>query len=825
MKFDRRFLMATAMSSLLSPFAQAQGTKADYERAQTLEKRLQNKIFRDRITPHWLPNDAFWYRVSTGENAYEFVFVDAQGQRKLAFDHGKLAATLSEKTGQKINAQSLPFSSIKIASDGSWVRFRAGEKTWQFDKQGLAESKESLSENTLPAGWRVVPSRRTGESSGINFINRTNGEVALFWSDTDGGLTAYGTVKAGEMRRQHTYAGHVWVAKDDKGKMLGVFEAQDEESDAVIDGTFAPAPSVNRRQDRVQPNSPNSAFIRDFNVWLRTDGREVQLTRNGTRENAFEEPFSWSPDGAKFVARQIKPAQEHKVYMVDSSPNDQIQPKLKTIDYLKPGDEIEQVRLCLFDAKNTKEILVSNELFSNPWSIDDLQWDADSSGFSFLYNQRGHQVLRVIRVDENGTVKAVIDEKSPTFIDYSQKLHFQRLKNSNEIIWASERDGYNHLYLFDAKTGHLENQITHGAWMVRSVENVDEEKRQILLRVMGVVPGQDPYYEHLARVNFDGSGFKILTEGDGTHKWQISPDGKRLIDTFSRVDSPPSTVLRDGQTGAQISELEKADARELMKAGWTLPERFVAKGRDGQTDIYGIIVKPSNLDVTKKYPVVEQIYAGPHDYFTPKAFGTLNNLHKLAELGFVVVQMDGMGTNWRGKKFHDVCWKNLKDAGFPDRIAWMKAAAQTRLWMDLSRVGVYGGSAGGQNALGALLYHGDFYKAAAADCGCHDNRMDKIWWNEAWMGWPVGPEYAENSNVVNAKNLQGKLLLTVGELDTNVDPASTMQVVNALIKADKDFELLVITGANHGAGESSYGQRRRMDFFVRHLLNVEPRTK
>ena len=269
---------------------------------------------------------------------------------------------------------------------------------------------------------------------------------------------------------------------------------------------------------------------------------------------------------------------------------------------------------------------------------------------------------------------------------------------------------------------------------------------------------------------------------------------------------------------------ERADASTLNAAGWTTPERFTAKGRDGKTGIFGIIIKPSNFDPAKKYPVVEEIYAGPHGYFVPKEWGRESRQHALAELGFIVVQIDGMGTNWRSRAFHDVAWRNLKDAGFPDRIAWMRAAAATRPWMDLARVGIYGGSAGGQNALAGLLHHGDFYKAGVADCGCHDNRMDKIWWNEAWLG-EVGPWYAENSNVTHAAKLTGKLMLIVGELDTNVDPASTMQVVNALEKADKDFDLVVVTGSNHGAAESAYGSRRRADFLVRHLLGTEPRSR
>ncbi|HUR44648.1 MAG TPA: S9 family peptidase, partial [Candidatus Saccharimonadales bacterium] len=297
------------------------------------------------------------------------------------------------------------------------------------------------------------------------------------------------------------------------------------------------------------------------------------------------------------------------------------------------------------------------------------------------------------------------------------------------------------------------------------------------------------------------------------------------IDSYSRVDLPASTELRRVDSGKRVCELEKADWSRLQSAEWPAPTRFVAKARDGETDIFGVIYRPMKLDPAKKYPVLENIYAGPQGSFAPKSFSAVNRMQELAELGFIVVQLDGMGTANRSKKFHDVCWKNIGDAGFPDRILWIKAATQKYPYMDLERVGIYGTSAGGQNALGGLLQHGDFYKAGVADCGCHDNRMDKIWWNEQWMGWPVGPHYAQQSNVTLAKMLQGKLLLMVGEMDKNVDPASTMQVVNALIKADKDFELLVVPGAGHGVAGSPYGRRRLEDFFVRNLLHVEPRWK
>ena len=244
----------------------------------------------------------------------------------------------------------------------------------------------------------------------------------------------------------------------------------------------------------------------------------------------------------------------------------------------------------------------------------------------------------------------------------------------------------------------------------------------------------------------------------------------------------------------------------------------MAKGRDGSTDIYGVIFRPKTFDSAKKYPIIESIYAGPQGFHVPKAFRAVYREERLADCGFIVVQIDGMGTAGRSKQFHDICWKNLSDAGLPDRIAWLKAAAAKHPEMDLRHVGIFGTSAGGQSALAALLWHGDFYKVGVSDSGCHDNRMDKIWWSEQWMGWPVGPQYSENSNVTHASQLQGKLLLLVGELDKNVDPASTMQVVNALTKADKDFELIVVPGAGHGVLGTSYGWRRMQEFFEQNLL-------
>jgi dipeptidyl aminopeptidase/acylaminoacyl peptidase len=358
------------------------------------------------------------------------------------------------------------------------------------------------------------------------------------------------------------------------------------------------------------------------------------------------------------------------------------------------------------------------------------------------------------------------------------------------------------------------------------VVKVDEDKRQIWFSAGGMTAGKDPYYLHYYRINFDGTGLTPLTTVDANHVVEFSSDMSFFVDHYSRPDLAPVLALHRAADASLAGEIEKSDISGLTRAGWRAPEVFVAKGRDGKTDIWGLVWRPSRFDAAKKYPVIEYIYAGPHGSHVPKSFAVTSGMQAQAELGFVVVQIDGMGTSNRSKAFQDVAWQNLKDAGFPDRILWHRAFAAQNSWYDITRVGIYGGSAGGQNSLGALLFHPDFYKVAVSYAGCHDNRMDKIWWNEQWMGWPIGPQYAESSNVDNASRLQGKVLLIVGELDTNVDPSSTLQVVSALLKANKNFDFLMIPGAEHNAGRGGefgdYGERKRFDFFVRHLMGQNP---
>lgn len=529
----------------------------------------------------------------------------------------------------------------------------------------------------------------------------------------------------------------------------------------------------------------------------------------------------WSPNSQFFQLWKAKEVAPRKVTYVRSSPEKQLQPETFTVDYPKPGDEITVSVPWIFAVDGSAPLAADQTLIPNPFSVNRVAWRGDSQRLTYEYIERGFGKYYVVEMNAvNQSQRVLIGEESKTFI-YVYGYGYRRdLKGGDEILWLSERDGWNHLYLYDGLTGKVKKQLTKGEWLVKKVLHVDDENRTVLVEACGCYPHQDPYFEHYVMVHLDSGKAVPLTSADGAHERPVfSAQGNYYVCRWSRIDSPPVYELRRTADGKLIKTLAVADATELKKQ-WQLPVPFTAKDRDGSFDIFGTIIFPPDYDPAKKYPVVEYIYAGPQDAFVRKSWSAwLAPQSEVAAHGFITVQIDGRGTAHRGKKFHDECYKNLKDAGFPDRIAWMKAAAAKYPAMDLTRVGIFGGSAGGQNALGALLFHGDFYKAAAADCGCHDNRMDKIWWNEQWMDWPVGPEYADNSNVTHAARLQGALLLTVGELDTNVDPASTMQVANALMKADKDYEMIVVPGGGHGCGESRSMQRKRVDFFREHLMN------
>ncbi|MBE0535864.1 MAG: prolyl oligopeptidase family serine peptidase [Phycisphaerae bacterium] len=827
-------LVAGAMSTTGQRFCAAGDAASPQQRRSS--QRPDTRVYKAGIEPHWFADSThFWYRNDLPGSSREFILVDAvNGVRKPAFDHERLASALKAEGIADVRADRLPIEGLEFDVTENTLLFRIGEAAWQCNLKTYHLRKLSRQESvqTVSAAQAAnVPRRstRTGPESSITFVNRTAAEVELFWLDSAGQKRSYGRVAPGAERGQHTYAGHVWQVEG-RG-VLSLFQAEDNPIRAEITAQSSAAPrmrSIREETGRPRDESPDGKwthFIRDGNVYVRAKdtGAEIQLSRDGNTDTGYG-MLEWSPDSQSLVAFRIEPGDRKEVHLVESSPAGGGRAILHSRPYDLPGDRFAAYELNFFGPENRTQLKAKVDRidFGRPR----LRWNADGRRFTYEQIDRGHQRFRLIEVNSRtGEARNIIDEKSDTFIwtAHTESVQLNRVNwipGTNEIIYASERDGWRHLYLIDVETGRTKHQITKGDFVVRAIDRIDEEQRQIWFRAGGMNPGQDPYFLHYYRVNFEGSGLVALTSGDGDHTIQYSPDRKHIIDTYSRVDMAAVHELRRVSDGRLLCPLEHADITGLTNSGWQPPEVFVAKGRDGETDIWGIICRPGDFDPAKKYPIVEDIYAGPHSAYVAKRFSGSSRYASLTDLGFVVVKIDGMGTAHRSKAFHDVCWKNLKDAGFADRILWMKAAAVKYPYMDLDRVGVYGTSAGGQNAAGAVLFHPEFYKVAVASCGCHDNRMDKASWNEQWMGYPVGPQYAESSNIDHAGRLQGRLMLIVGEMDTNVPPESTMRFVDALIKADKDFDLVVVPGAGHGGG-GVYGDRRRRDFLVRHLLGAE----
>jgi dipeptidyl aminopeptidase/acylaminoacyl peptidase len=774
-------LVASQLASRTT--AQGQDVKAAYDRAESLGRRTQNLAFDIPEAPTWLEKSSkVWYRKSVKGGGNEFVLVDAVAKTKApAFDHARLATAIGAVTNEKYTPVMLPFTTFTFGDNGQSIEFAL-----------------------------VPPGAGRAGGGGGGGGRQGGGAPGAAQPRYRCSITEYTCARA-------TVAPQAQAAP----RQCGQGQGRGGGGGGRAGGAGDQEPQV-----CVSPDQKLEAVIQNFNIYVRPAGQMrggFMLSMDGSEGNSYQfNSMRWSPDSKKIAAFRRRPGHQRYVHYVESSPTDQLQPKHTTNFYRKPGDDVDFDVPVLFNIETKQQMTGDQALFSNPFANTRLEWREDSRAVTFEYNQRGHQLYRVIEIDATtGRTRTIIEETQKTFVEYSGKRYRFDVADGKEIIWASERDGWNHLYLYDGATGQVKNQITKGQWVIRGVDTVDPDKRQIWFRASGMHAGKDPYYIYYFRINFDGTGLTAFTTEDGTHNVTFSEDKQFYVDTWSRVDSPPVSVLKQTSNQQTVIELEKADITALKATGWQSPEVFMSKGRDGTTDIWGVIIRPTNFDPSRKYPVIENIYAGPQGSFVPKPWSTQAGMMSLAELGFIVVQIDGMGTSNRSKAFHDVAWRNLGDAGFPDRILWHKAVAAKYPFYDLSRVGIYGTSAGGQNAAGGVLFHPEFYHVAYANSGCHDNRMDKIWWNEQWMGWPLAQHYADSSNVDNAYRLKGQLMLLVPEMDTNVDPSSTMQVVNALIRANKTFELVVVPGANHGAG-GQFSTRKRNDWFVKNLLGLDP---
>ena len=747
---------------------EAEDMRQRYVRAERLLAENAAKLTSDLVIhPNWIgDSDRFWYRWKS-LTGVEFVLVDrGTGERKPAFDHGRLAAALSLATGTPASADRLPFSEIEFADDGQSIAF------------------------DIKAG---------------NISDR--------WSCDLG-----------------TYA-----------------------PSRIADTPTVPGDVVR------SPDGQWDAFTRDHNVWLRSvaSGEERAITTDGEDKNDYGEALlspltsggiadppppviRWSPDSSKLLFFRVDQREALQFHLVQSVNQDgSVRPSLHSYAYPLPGDEKVPLAQLLCADVNTGAMVTADiepiqvQYHGLPVHGDAIFWSADSDTIYYVRQGRGYYRIDLCMIDAaSGAARNVISEESATGVDPSVwrgNSNIRVFAGGSRVIWYSQRDGWGHLYLYDAANGELIRQVTSGSYEVSNVEHVDEDAGMVYFSTMGLAEGRDPYYDHLYRVSLEGGEPELLTPEDSDHTVSFAPGGGSFIDNYSTVDEAPTIVLR-GADGHLICELERADISALEATGWRKPERFKAKARDGSTDIYGVIFRPSDLDESKEYPVIDHIYGGPQAIQQPTAFadaarGRERNhwtSQALAELGFVVVMIDGLGMPGRSKAYHDHSHRNLPDNGLPDHICAIQQLADRYDYLDISRVGIFGHSAGGYASCRAIFAYPDFYKVAVSSAGNHDHRLDKATWVERYMGLPVGDHYVFSANQNHAQNLQGKLLLIHGDMDENVHISSTLVVVDALINANKDFDLLIMPNQPHFCGSHPYFVRRRWDYFVQHLLCEEP---
>jgi dipeptidyl-peptidase 4 len=759
-----------AILSALPALAQ-QITSADYAHAEKfMGYNTTPLVYGSGVRPNWIAGDRFWFRVTTATGS-EFVLVDpARGTRAPAFDHAKLASTLSAAAGTAYEAQKLPFQDIEYSDDARSVTFNIRDKRWTCAVDG---SSCSANDTAARGG-------RGGRGGGGR-----------------GGRGGGGN-------------------------------------------------------EMLSPDKKRAAFIRDYNLWVRdaATGQETQVTKDGVKDFGYATDnagwamsdravLQWSPDSKKIATFQQDQRGVGEMYLVSTKVG---HPELRAWKYPLPGDDVittiqrvvidvadpHVVRLKMSADEHRSTLCDNVACRGGEWS--DVQWSPDSTKVAFVSTSRDHRREQLRIADgSTGDIRDVLEEAVPTFYESGNgRVNWKYLPETNEVIWFSERDNWGQLYLYDLTNGKLKNQITRGEGNVTQMLYVDEKSRTIFFLGVGKEKGRDPYFTHFYKVGFDGKNQKLLTPEDANHDISLAPSAKYFTDSYSKPDVPAVAVARDAE-GRQVAALEKADISKLLAAGWTAPIPITVKARDGQTDLYGLMFRPVNFDPAKKYPIINHIYPGPQTGSVgSRSFSAARgDCQALSELGFVVVEIDGMGTPWRSKKFHEAYYGDMGDNTLPDQVAGMKELARRYSWIDIDRAGIYGHSGGGYATAGAMFRYPDFFKVGISEAGNHDNREYEDDWGEKWQGLlqkkPDGTDnYDSQANQNFAKNLKGHLLLAHGTMDNNVPPYNTLLVVNELIKANKDFDLLLLPNRNHGFGNEPYMVRRRWDYFVRYLLGAEP---
>ena len=740
-------------------------TTEDYARAEKfMNYNVNPLVYHSVERPVWLADGRVWYR-DRGPEGTTYTLVDpAKGTKAPAFDHAKLATALNA-AGARADARNLSISEFSLSDGDKTMTLAMGPRHWSCDLSGAGVCKST-----------------------------------------------------------------------DRGGQAG-----------------RPAGARGRAAFELSPDGTKAAFIRDWNLYVRdvATGKETQLTTDGVKDYGYATDNAgwqsgdgpvllWSPDSRKIATFQQDQRKVGEMYLV---PVTNGHPKLKAWKYPLVGDaDVTMIERVIIEVDSPKVIRLKmpadqhrstlcDDVHCRGGGWDDVQWNDDATKIAFASSSRDHkQVWLRVADAATGEIREVMNETTPKFFESGNgRVNWKYLWGTNEVLWFSERDGWGQMYLFDGATGKLKNQITHGDGNVTQVLLVNPNDRTLYFLAVGKEKGRDPYFSHYYSIHFDGSGLKLLTPENAEHAVTPSPDGKYFIDVASTPTEPQTTVVRD-TNGKVAVAVAKQDITKLVAAGWVPPTPITVKARDGKTDLYGFLFKPTNFDASKKYPIVNNVYPGPQTGSCgSRSFSaSRRDMQALAELGFVVVCIDGMGTPWRSKEFHEFYYAKLGDNTIPDQVAGMKELASKYPWIDIDKAGMYGHSGGGNATAAAMFNYPDFFKVGIAESGNHDQRDYEDDWAEKWAGLeeknPDGTSnYDSQANQNIAKNLKGKLLLAHGTMDNNVPPNNTLLVVDALIKANKDFDLLMIPNVQHGYAEASqYMARRRWDYFVRNLAGNTP---